>query len=265
MPGSVTLTGEGLRTIIFVDPASGVREAVVNARSDMHDVTIRDLVIECGTKTEIPSDPNSSRSYRGGYNRGGILFRTEKEGQIKNINLVNLTVQNATYNGVFINGASGLTISRCDFNENGVSVAPGQKLLHNLLVTHCTGVNIKDSRLATSPLGSGVVLEHCQNVSITNSEVARNGYYGILISESKNVSVKGNLIEANDRSGIMTEFLHQGSENVTISNNIIHYNNGYGVETYSARNSKVENNRYAGNGNNNSQQKVSNEKFIVME
>ncbi len=63
----------------------------------------------------------------------------------------------------------------------------------------------------------------------------------------------------------MAEFLHGGSENVTIGNNLIHYNTGFGVECYGGRNNKVENNTYAGNGNNINQQKVSNEKIIIME
>ncbi|MCW3108545.1 MAG: hypothetical protein JWQ09_3051, partial [Segetibacter sp.] len=113
--------------------------------------------------------------------------------------------------------------------------------------------------------GSGIALDHSSDVTISNCEIARNAYYGVLISESKNISVKANLIEANDRSSVITEFLHHGSENVTISNNIIQFNNGYGVETYSVKNSKVENNTYAGNGNNRDQQKVSNEKNIIME
>ena len=138
----------------------------------MRDVTIRDLVIECAVKTETHSDPNSQRSYRGGYNRGGILFRTQTEGQMKNIDLKNITVRNGTYNGVFINGASGVTIIGCDFSENGVSVPPGQKLLHNLLVTHCNKVTIKDSRFGTSPYGSGIAMDKNDGVSVTNCEIA---------------------------------------------------------------------------------------------
>jgi parallel beta-helix repeat protein len=126
-------------------------------------------------------------------------------------------------------------------------------------------VNIKDSRLDTSPYGSGIAIDHNNNVSITNCEIARNGYYGILVSESKNVSIKNNLIEANDRSGVMAEFLQIGSENITVNNNIIRYNAGYGVESYVVKNSKVEHNTYVGNGNSNEQQKVSDKKFIVME
>lgn len=236
----------------------------MNASNDMHDVTIRDLVIENNIRTEPPSDPNSARSYRGGYNRGGIIFRALKDGQMKNINLINVTVQNGTYNGVFISGAANVNISGCDFNENGSTVVPGPTLQHNLLLTHCMSVKIADSRLATSPYGSGVALDHCTDVSISNSEIARNGYYGILVAESKNIDIEGNLIEANDRSGVMVEYFYTGSDGVDISNNVIQYNNGFGVESYAAVKSKVQNNKYAGNGNNSSQEKVSAEKVIIM-
>lgn len=265
MPSGVTLAGEGIHTILFLDPASGQREAIINADDNLHDITIRDLVIECGLRTAPPSDPNSVRSYRGGYNRGGILFRTQQEYQMKNINLTNLTVQNGTYNGVFINGAANINITRCDFSENGVSVPPGPKLLHNLLLTHCSNVTVKECRLVTSPYGSGIAFDHINKATITHCEIARNGYYGVLISESKNISLTDNLIEGNDRSGIMTEFLQNGSESITISNNLIQYNAGYGVESYAVKNNNVEQNVYAGNGNNKEQQKLSNEKIIIME
>ena len=39
---------------------------MVNADNDIHDITIRDLVIEGSNKTEPGTDPNSNRSYRGG-------------------------------------------------------------------------------------------------------------------------------------------------------------------------------------------------------
>jgi len=264
IPANVTICGEGINTILFLDPVSGMREAMINAEDNLRDVTLRDLVIECATKTDPGTDPNSSRSYRGGYNRGGILFRSDGV-NMKNINLINLTVQNATYNGVFISGADAVTISRCNFSENGVSVPPGQKLLHNLLLSHCSKVTISDSRLVTSPFGSGIALDHCNDVQVNNCEIARNGWYGISIAESKNVIVKNNLIEANDRSGVIVEFQQNGSKNITITNNLVQYNNGFGVEIYAAKNSKVENNKYAGNGNTAAQQKISAEKYLLME
>ncbi len=265
IPANVTLCGEGLKTILFLDPASGNRETIVNASNDLHDITIRDLVIECALKTEPPSDPNSARSYRGGYNRGGILFRSDIEGGMKNIKLINLTVQNATYQGVSISETSGITINHCDFNENGASVPPGQKLLHNLFLSHCSDAQITDSRFVTSPYGGGVVLEQVSDVSISNCEIARNGYYGILITECKNILIKNNLIEANDRSGIMAEYLRQGSQNLSIAGNLIQFNNGFGVESYAVKNGKYEKNIYTGNRNNIKQEKINIEKAILME
>jgi len=97
---------------------------------------------------------------------------------------------------------------------------------------------------------------------VTHSEIARNGYYGVLVAESKNITIQNNLIEANDRSGIMAEFLFNGNTNITISNNRIQYNNGYGVETYAAKNSNSENNVFEGNLG---QQKISTGKMIKVE
>jgi parallel beta-helix repeat protein len=259
IPSGVTLSGDGIGTILFLDPASGERDALVNADTDLHHVTIRDLVVEGALKTEPPSDPNSARSYR-----GGIIFRALQDGQMKHINLINITVRNCTFNGVLISGATGVNITRCDLDENGSNVVPGPKLQHNLLLTHCSNISIKDSRTDTSPFGSGIVLDHCSDASVTNCEVARNAYYGILISESKNIAVTGNLIEANDHSGVMMEFLSQGSEKVTVSKNLIQYNDGFGVESYAVRNAKVQDNTYGGNGTNAEQQKVSGNKYILM-
>jgi len=126
------------------------------------------------------------------------------------------------------------------------------------------GVKIRDSRLVTSPSGSGISLDHCSDVSVANCEIARNGYYGVLLAESKNVSVRGSLIEANDLSGVMAEFLFNGNENITISDNRIQFNNGYGVETYAVKKGKAENNHFEGNGNHAIQQKISAEKFILL-
>lgn len=263
MPSGVTLTGEGIKTVLCLG-AGDNRETIVNGTDDMHDVTIRNLVIEGNTKTELPSDPNSSRSYRGGYNRGGILFRCNKAGNMKNIRLEFLTIQNCTYNGVFISGATGVTITGCDLNENGASVPPGAHLLHNVLLTHCSDATVSHCRLVTSPLGSGVALEECDKVTIASCEIARNGYYGVDIVESSKVTVKDNLVEANDRTGVMVEFQYKGCENILINNNRIHYNTEYGIESYAAKNCQAVQNTCTGNGNTVAQQKLSPEKIILM-
>jgi hypothetical protein len=264
IPSGVTLAGEGLETILFLDRASGVRDALVNASPDLSNVTIRDLVIEGGIQTETHSDPNTTRSFRSTVNRGGIMFLGLQAGQMKNITFANLTVRNCTYNGVFISGAENVNIINCDFNENGSSVVPGPKLQHNLLITHSSDILIRDSRLDTSPFGSGVALGYCMRALIANCEIARNAWYGVLISESNDVKVEGCLIEGNDRSGVMAEFLFKGSENVVVCKNTIHYNNGFGVESYAGKNIVSSQNKLEGNGNATSQEKLSAEKFIIM-
>lgn len=119
--------------------------------------------------------------------------------------------------------------------------------------------------MATSAFGSGIALDHCTGVVVSDCEISRNAWYGLLITESSHITVKENLIEANDRSGVMLEFLRKGSANIKVNNNLVQYNAGYGVEAYAARNTKVENNRCEGNGRQKEQQKISKEKVIVME
>jgi parallel beta-helix repeat protein len=176
-----------------------------------------------------------------------------------------VTVRNGTHDGVFISGASNVILDHVDLNENGLTVPPGARLNHNLLLTHCSNVTIKDSRMATSPLGTGISLEHCSDVTITNCEINRNGFFGIMVAESRNISITNNLIEGNDRSGILVEFQQNGCDKVSLTNNLIHYNNGYGVESYACKNFKNEKNKYAGNGSDKAQEKVSAEKTIFMQ
>jgi parallel beta-helix repeat protein len=266
IPSGVTLSGEGLSTVLFLDPASGVRDAIVNASDDMHDATICDLVVEGATDPDPGSDPNSRRSYRSTANRGGIIFLAQREGQMQNITLKNVTVRNCTYNGVFISGAKNLNVICCDFNENGASVVPGPRLQHNLLLTHCSNINIKDNRMDTSPHGCGIAFTNCKDATVTNCELARNAWFGMLVTECNKINISGNLVEANDRSGIMIQYLYRGSENITVSKNLIHYNKDFGVESYSGKNIKVLENKYAGNGTDlKSDEKINAEKYIIMQ
>lgn len=265
IPSGITLCGEGDSTRLFLNPSSGDRDAMVNASDDLHDLVIRDLVVEGALQPAPGTDPNSSRSFRSGGNRGGIIFRAKMEGQMKHLMFINVTVQNCTYNGVFISGATDVSIQSSDFTENGASVVPGPKLQHNVLLSHCSNVHVTDSRMDTSPNGSGIMLDHCSGVTVNNCEIARNAYYGIMITGSKDITVSSGLVEANDRSGIMVEYLHGPSENISVNTNLIRYNAGFAVETYAARNARVSGNDYEGNGNEKQQEKLSTEKRIIME
>lgn len=265
IPSGVTLSGEGIETILLLDPASGMRDAIANASDNMNNITLCNLVVEGAPDPDMGTDPNGKRSYRGGSNRGGIIFLGQRENQLQNITIKNVTVRNCTYNGIFISGAKNVEINSCDLNENGSSVVPGPKLQHNLLLTHCSDILVKNCRLDTSPFGSGIALTNCTNPQIIANEIARNGFFGIQITECNITTASGNLIEANDRSGIMIEFLHKGAVNVSLVNNQIQYNGGFGVESYSASQVSILNNRYAGNGTDlKSNEKISSEKFIIM-
>lgn len=248
IPSGITLSGEGLSTILFLDPASGVRDAIVNATNDLHDATICDLVLEGSTDIDPGSDPNSKRSYRSSANRGGILFSGDRESALNNLTIKNITVRNCTYNGVFISGAKNIRVIGCDLNENGASVVPGPKLQHNLLLSHCTAVTIRDSRLDTSPQGCGIALNNCREVEIKNCETARNGWFGILLTECSLVNITDNLVEANDNEGIMLQYLFHGSAEISISNNRIQYNNHSGIASCATKNLKTPLNNFEGNG-----------------
>lgn len=264
LPSGITLAGEGIETIIFLDPlAEGMRDAMVNDQYDMHDVTIRDLKIEGSNRTEVHSDPNSTRSYRGNYNRGGIILRALKDGQMKNITLVNVSLLNCTYNGLFISGASNVTIQTCDLSENGGNAVPGPKLQHNILLTHCDKVTVTNSRLGTSPFGSGISLAQCKDVIISNNEIARNAFYGVQIAESSDIAVSGNLIEGNDRSGIIAEFLSKGTARITVNNNRIQFNGAYGLEAYSS--TELKNNANVFTQNKDGEAQVKSNRVMVME
>ncbi|MGN7723032.1 hypothetical protein [Chitinophaga sp. 22620] len=58
----------------------------------------------------------------------------------------------------------------------------------------------------------------------------------------------------------MAQFKHPGLDQSAAG-----YNNGFGLESYATAQLKQENNLFGGNGNTSSQQKISNEKYIVME
>ena len=122
-----------------------------------------------------------------------------------------------------------------------------------------------DDRLVNSPYGCGVALDHCSDVSVAGCEIARNGYYGILVTESSAVTVRDNLIEANDFSGVMAEFLSKGNEGVLVTGNRIQYNNGYGVEAYAVRRMSCSGNAYEGNGSRQAQEKISPEKYMLLD
>jgi hypothetical protein len=253
MPSGVTLAGEGQSTVLFLDPQAGAGNggiAILNATPDLHDVTLRDFVIEGASRTTPSTDPNSDRrirSYQNAPVRGGVLFAGLTTGQMKNLHFEHLTVRNCTHNGVAIRGASQVEVIASDFSGNGSSVVPGPGLQHNLLLTRVAGAEVRDSRFDDSLWGSGLDIGEGRDVSVSNSEFARNRLFGIHAVESQDIRLRGNLAEGNDGGGIAFESLMDGCRSIEVRENIVRNNGGPGINTNGAA-GLVERNATADNG-----------------
>ncbi|MGN6510294.1 MAG: alginate lyase family protein [Chitinophaga sp.] len=250
MPGGVTLAGKGRASVLVLSPEQRTK-TIVNADTMMHDVTIRDLLIE-GAVNPVPNnDPNAdrrNRSYMSAPSREGILFLGEHTGQLRNIRLERLTVQNFTKNGVSVRGAAGVTVVDCDFSDNGGSVVPGAGFHHNLHLSHVQGVTIKNGRFDTSPWGSGIELYFCSDAVIEGNETARNKLSGIRCTESSNVRIGSNLSEGNDENGIRLDALMDGVKGFAVENNTAQYNGGKGIFIGNPESGEAKNNSEKGNG-----------------
>jgi parallel beta-helix repeat protein len=250
IPSGITLAGRGKESILFMAPGTD-KTAIVNASADMHDIVLRDFVVEGATTPQTSTDPNQDRRHRSvqiAPVRGGINFAAEEEGQMKNIRLEHLTVRNCTHNGVAIRGAAKVMISSCDFSDNGSSVVPGVRLLHNLLITRVIGCNIRDSRLADSPWGCGIDLTHSQEIEITGNEIARNGFHGLRAAESHHIRIINNLAEGNNGNGITFETYMDRCSHIEVHKNIAHFNGSFGIYSLHVSEGSVSGNTIYHNG-----------------
>lgn len=254
LPSNITIAGQGIETILFLDPnvapAIG-RAAIVNANDSLNNVVLRDFVIEGALTTKTSSDPNQDRRQRSTQmvqGRAGISFSAQLDAQMQNLKLENITVRNCTNNGVAIKGAGKVEIKNCDFSDNGGNVAPGQGLLHNLLLTHIIDCVISNNRFDTSLWGSGIDLTFGTNVLIAKNEIARNSLHGIRVMESDNITIVKNLVEGNNGNGIFSDQILNNNHNIKIIDNTIHYNSSFGIEMKQKNANVIKNNIEIGNG-----------------
>ncbi|HWZ35000.1 MAG TPA: right-handed parallel beta-helix repeat-containing protein [Mucilaginibacter sp.] len=250
IPSGVTLAGQGRETILMLSPKINGK-TVVNTDKDMHDVMLRDFILEGAVSAAVESDPNSgrrTRSYMSAPARAGIEFQADEDNQMHNIRFEHLTVQNCTKNGVSVRGGAGIMVKDCSFNDNGANVVPGGGLMHNLHLTHSSNIDISGSRFDTSPFGSGIDISYSHEVTITNNEAARNKLSGIRCTESNNVKVSNNLTEGNDEHGIKFDTLLDSFHQINLSNNIIQYNTLSGIYLEKVPDGVVSNNTLIGNG-----------------
>lgn len=250
LPNNITVSGQGLETILILD-AKTTGAVFINAHDDLHNVTLRDFVIEGDTSPEVPRDPNSGRrrrSYANAPARKGIDFAAQTANQMRDIYFEHLTVQNCTLDGVAIRGAQNIAIVACDFSDSGASVVPGPGLQHNLLITRSCAVTVRGCRLDTSPCGSGLDISHSQDMTITNNELARNALHGIHLTESNVARITNNLAEGNDGHGITCDTQMDGCHDLEISTNIARNNSQAGIHLDQVKLRAMQNNLLSDNG-----------------
>jgi len=265
IPSGTYLVGEGLETVLMFE---SVNYYAVSAKdTSMHDVCISNLVIEGAATHEIPSDPNTGRFNRTGRftnSLTGIAFLGLTHGNMKNIVLENVTLIHFSRNGIMITGAENLEINNCNVSDNGAGIVPGPRLQHNLLLRHVSNARIHDSRFDTSIAGCGITLDNCSHITVNRCEIARNAWFGLLMSTSDNITIAGNLIEGNNNNGVISEFQYSGCRHINIINNIIQYNGGYGVEAFGAEQITLHGNQYDLNGSSTQQENISAKPQIIL-
>ncbi|HUH33842.1 MAG TPA: right-handed parallel beta-helix repeat-containing protein, partial [Daejeonella sp.] len=141
---------------------------------------------------------------------------------------------------------------------------PGPRLSHNFKLDHVRNVIVKNSRLDASPFGSGLSVIRCEQVEVSNCEIARNDWFGIHLAGSRDITISGCLIEANSSSAIYAEYLYDGCEQVTVRDNIIQYNNGFALESYAGKSIESSGNKYTYNGKSSQQENISRKKILLI-
>lgn len=226
LPSGIRIAGTGLDCELFLDPAGG-EAAIVNAEPDMHDVVLQDLVIEGAKTTEVPRDPNSGvgqRRLEYGPIRAGIVFQNDGKSMMRNIRFEHITVRNCTANAVELFGVDHVEMVNCDISASGGRVPPGHGKNHNLKMNHISHVSITGSRFADSMWGHGVAVIFGRNVWLCNCELSRNALDGVMIAQSRDITVEGCLLEGSGGAGIAEETWMDANQGVVLKNNILHNN-----------------------------------------
>jgi hypothetical protein len=223
LPSNVTIAGTGLDCELFLDPDAKTSEAaIVNAAPDLHDVVLRDLVIEGGQAPQAPRDPNSDVQHRRSVHgpiRSGVVLLADAGTTLRNLRLEHVTVRNCTASAVELFGADHVDIVNCDFSASGGEVPPGPGKNHNLKLNHVSHVTVTGSRLADSMWGSGIFLSFGQDVTVRDCELARNQIDGITIAESTAVTVEASLAEGNTGHGIAQQTWMEPNRSVALRSN----------------------------------------------
>jgi hypothetical protein len=228
LPSGVTIAGTGIDCELFLDPSKpGYEAAIVNGKPDLHDVVLRDLVIEGGHAPEASHDPNTDvgrRRQEHGPIRAGIVFQSDGKAKQRNLRFEHVTVRNCTYSAVELFGAENVQFVNCDISASGGMVPPGPGKNHNLKMNHVSSVMVSGSRFADSMWGNGVAVIFGHDISVRDCELTRNALDGMMIAESQQVTVEDCLVEGNGGAGVGQETWMEPNQHVTVRNNVLRNN-----------------------------------------
>jgi hypothetical protein len=227
LPSGVTIAGTGLDCELFLDPKAGHEAAFTNGDPDMHDIVLRDLVIEGGQEPAASHDPNSDvgrRRLEHGPLRAGIVFQGDGKTIMRNVRFEQITVRNCTFNAVEFFGVENAEIVNCDFSASGGMVPPGPGKNHNLKMNHVAHISISGSRFDDSMWGHGVAVIFGRDIHIRDCELARNQLDGLMIAESSQVTVENCLSEGSGGAGIAQETWMDPNRGVVTRNNTLRNN-----------------------------------------
>jgi hypothetical protein len=225
VPSGVSIVGSGIDCELFLDPTkAGQEAAMINAEPDMHDVVLRNFVIEGGQTPEAWPDPNvdvAKRRLMHGPIRAGIVFQGTT---LSNLTFEHITVRNCTYSAIELFGAEQVNILNCDISGSGGMVPPGPGKNHNLKMNHVSRVVVTGSRFADAMWGHGIAVIFGSGVEIRDCELTRNALDGVMIAESRQVMVENCLVEGNGRAGIAQETWMDPNQGVEARNNVLRNN-----------------------------------------
>jgi hypothetical protein len=199
----VTIVGHGRQSVLHL-ATEQIDFCLMQAQPRMEKLILRNFLVEGAQTTDWPHDPNQAKRERGfqtARQRGGILLRGDREGDIRDVTLDHITIRNCTLSGISICGAAGVTISDCDVSANGGTGAPGPFQHHNILMNHVQDCMIIGSRLDDSMGGSGFSVLNSARVNVRQSEACRNRQYGFAFQNCIDASLEESLVEANEEDG----------------------------------------------------------------
>lgn len=101
---------------------------------------------------------------------------------------------------------------------------PGPGKNHNLKMNHVARVDLSGSRFADSMWGHGVAVIIGRDVTIRDCEITRNALDGVMIAESRQVTVEGCLAEGNGGAGIAQQTWLEPNQGVVVKDNVLRNN-----------------------------------------